>query len=373
MKVAGGTLLTGAVAGCLGAGGDGGGGGSSDGGDGSSGDGSGGGGSSGPLTWDELVSKAQDEGEVNVFASASGVEPLDAEFNEQYGIEVKRARQGSKEVANRIIQGHTAGSQRIDFGALTSVPFAERMIEEDAVAKPPQVVQDELEGVTVWHADMRVAEAFVKKNLLWLHNGDVSNPPTTWEELVSGDFVVSVNNEDPEMLLVYENTFGQEEAREMIRQVGEIGTITTSHGSAGKGTAKGEYDVGLLMHKFMKLPWGGNLFWEPKTYQGEPIPMTATPNYAVVPKNPPNPHAAWLLFTFLCKNQGTMMEELQDPGDRASDADGDVPLTRTWYPAKEGHETFAEDPNVQLVTWEMGPEIADRLTVWKDILGIKSG
>lgn len=375
LKVTGGAITTVGIAGCTGGGGGnqagGNSGGSTTGSGGSGGSTSSGGGGSESLSFDDIVSKAKDEGKVTVFATASGAEPVDKAFEDQYGIKVDRSRQGSKEVANRIIQGNTAKSQRVDLGGMTSVPFLGKLGDANALAKPPKAIADKLDGVTIWHQNQTVAEAFVKRNLLWLHNGDLSNPPKTWKQLVSGDYVISINNEDPQMLLVYEEAFGKDEAQNMIKQVGKVGTITTSHGSAGKGTAKGEYDVGDLMYKFMSESWGKNLYWQPKTYKGKDIPMSATVSYVVKPKKSPHPNAGWLYFQWLCENQASVMQSGHKV-DRTADKAGNVPLEKTWYSPSEGHSAFKKDPNVKLVTYDMGPKLVDRLSVWKNLLGVKS-
>lgn len=148
-----------------------------------------------------LVAKAQEEGEVVLYAGGhtrDSVELLADEFEEKYGITVTFVRDDSGAVAQKIQSELAGGGLNADVVSLTDTPTMIGWGEEGVttpvdIPNRDQIIAD-LDDPDTPHVPIALVPLGIMYNGATL---DASKVPGTWDELASGPAGLSLSMSDP--------------------------------------------------------------------------------------------------------------------------------------------------------------------------------
>lgn len=308
-----------------------------------------------------LKERAKEEGKVKIAATTTGLEDYDKQFEQETGISVNRVRNDSKPTATKVLQEHQSGQQSFDFVGMSNSSYMLQLADNDVF----WTAQGPLKDATYWHQDSQVAETYLQLDLGWLYNtNNTDSPPTTWSELASGDYSVTLDTEEPELLIAFEDIWDEEEAKNMVRNLGEVATLKDSHLTAAKEIAQGSFQAGVLKYKYLYYDWGRDILAPlhgagevTMTHKGNPVPIIAVPTYAGIPADAPRPNAGQYYLQYMLENiidywQGNF---------------GEVTYRTTFYSPKKGREL----DEAYILGWDKAPEMVEKVETFQKLVGIK--
>lgn len=181
------------------------------------------------LSHDELVSRAQEEGTVSVYAFTSRIASIEESFEAAYpGIDVVATDISSTELINRLASEHQAGSATADVAYVSDAPVVVTELLDDGVLVPyvPSRVTDALAGE---FREPLVANRLSTKVLMYNEEANPDGPPVqnlwaltepAWsgrvvlvDPNVRGDYldlVTEMSLRSDEMAAAYRDHFGRE-------------------------------------------------------------------------------------------------------------------------------------------------------------------
>jgi iron(III) transport system substrate-binding protein len=230
-------------------------------------------------------------------------EPVLQGFRKKYsGIKIEFNRVSGRALADRAIREYRAGKHDIDVLGSSAVTFWGIM--ESGMISP--YVSPEVEALP---ADMKDPKGFWSapySNILTVicNRNRVKSPPRDWKEFTAprwkGDF--SIDTERFQWFYALQKIYGDNAAAKLIsaylRNEGQIrrgGTLQSQL------VAAGEYSCALAVYLdsvYLLLKAGA-----PVVYS-VPEPVLLSPTIIMMPKFPPHPYAAILLYDFLLSPEG---------------------------------------------------------------------
>jgi len=247
-----------------------------------------------------VESEARKEGRVHWASSTpqAWAEPALQIFRKRYPmIQVEYRSQSGRVLAERVIREHRAGKSEIDVVGTSIVTFA-GMKDSGVIA--PYVSPE----ATQIRANMRDPEGwwvgyFGDIQAIICNKNRVANPPTGWKDFLDPKWrgAFSIDDTRYEWFYALQKIHGAEEANRLItgyRQNGVVvrrgSTLRSQFVAAGEEScALGVYlgNVHLLLEKNAPVNYS------------VPEPAIMVPVINMMPKLPPHPYAAILLYDFI--------------------------------------------------------------------------
>lgn len=270
----------------------------------------------------ELVSAAQEEGAVTIYAGGhtrEGLETLTQTFEEAYGITVTGVREDSGAVVRMLQAELEAGSLNADVVSLASAPAMQALNDAGALAdsETPNL-DDVLEGVDDPETP-QIPYAVTPLGLMY-NESTVTSPPETWQELAEyeGKIVIADPGSSGTSLSFFSMLY-EELGDEWLVELAEGGNtiVTDSSLALAQLVLTGEADLGIpaIESAVVSAAAGG----EPLAL-GLPDPLPTFSAELALLADAPNPNAAKLLTQFhLCQ---TYQEAIAEQGGRSGLTDG---------------------------------------------------
>lgn len=274
---------------------------------------------------EELVSAAQEEGAVTIYAGGhtrEGLETLTQGFQDAYGITVTGVREDSGAVVRMLQAELEAGNLNADVVSLASAPAMEALNGAGALAESEAPNLDSvIEGVDD-SSTPQIPYAVTPLGLMY-NESSGEEPPATWQELAEydGQIVIADPGSSGTSLsffsMLYE-ALGDEWLVELAEGGNTI--VTDSSLALAQLVLTGEADIGIpaIESAVVAAAEGG----EPLALRlPDPLP-TFSAELAVLDEAP-NPNAAKLLTQYhLCED---FQQALSEQGGRTALQDGPDP------------------------------------------------
>ena len=257
---------------------------------------------------DELVSCAEEEGQLNVYTSNTDMEDLIDGFSDEYDIEVNNYRAQSETVLQRLLQEDEAGYYGADIFETNALELG--VASQEGLLYPYQSelrdqVREEGRQSEDWTATR--FNAFV---VGW--NTDAVPPgqePTSLEELAGPEWKGRVSMEVSDVdwftalhdYYVEEQGMSEEEFTDLMTRLASNSQVAKGHTTQGELLSAGQFDVTVssYSHTIDKAANedGAPVAWKPAN--GDPIqPIVVRPNGIGLVKTATNPCAAMLFVDF---------------------------------------------------------------------------
>lgn len=274
---------------------------------------------------EELVSAAQEEGAVTIYAGGhtrEGLETLTQGFEKAYGIEVTGVREDSGSVVRMLQAELAAGNLNADVVSLASAPAMEALNEAGALTESEAPNLDSiLDGVDD-PSTPQIPYAVTPLGLMYNESSNDS-PPQTWQELAAydGKIVIADPGSSGTSLSFFSMLY-EELGEEWLVELAEGGNtiVTDSSLALAQLVLTGEADIGIpaIESAVVAAAEGG----EPLALvMPDPLP-TFSAELAVL-ADAPHPNAAKLLTQYhLCQD---FQEAISAQGGRTALTDGPDP------------------------------------------------
>jgi len=277
---------------------------------------------------EELISAAQKEGGVVLYAGGHtrpGLEVLQQRMQELWGIQVTFTREDSGAIANSVSAELASGQLNADAVSLTD-PATMRQWAEDGVIADAEVPN--LDDITEGLDDPQTPQVpYSLVPLGIMYNSAETDPadlPTSWEELASGDFgaVVSADPGASGTALAFYTMITDLYGEEWIDQFAQQQVaVTDSSLALAQLVLTGEADIGVPAIESAVLSAAD---------EGEPLEIAymedGVPTFAselAMLTDAPHPNAAKLLVQYHLSED--FQQSLADQGGRSVLVDGPQP------------------------------------------------
>jgi iron(III) transport system substrate-binding protein len=312
---------------------------------------------SGQERTDELVSCAEEEGQLNVYTSNTDMEDLIDGFSDEYDIEVNNYRASSETVLQRLLQEDEAGYYGADIFETNALELG--VASQEGLLYP---YQSELRDSVLEQGRQSEDWTATRFNAFvvgW--NTDkvaADEVPTTLEELAEPQWKGRVSMELGDVdwftalhdYYVEEQGLGEDEYTDLMTRLAANSQIAKGHTTQGELLSAGQFDITVssYSHTIDKAAAeGAPVAWIPEG--GDPIqPIVTRPNGIGLVKTATNPCAAMLFVDY----ELTGGQEVFKEAFRVGSIEGsDNPLSQyETYPVPE--EKLLEDPD----TWNKAYE-----------------
>ncbi|MCF7933711.1 MAG: extracellular solute-binding protein [Spirochaetia bacterium] len=322
-----------------------------------------------PMTHDELVAAAQEEGKVVVYAVTSRIANAAATFTEKYGIKVEATNLKDFELVEKISKEGSTGAQGADFvlaqdggrvmGELINLEYLYNYVPPTMKDVIPVEFQNPLafafiNKVFIYNNESASSQAidniWAVTTKEWAGNFQFKNP---FQEGVNANFLTMVTKPEiaAQIADAYAEYFGQEielttpnAGYEWIKRTLENNMILTtsdtktaeSIGIKGQGKDR---NAGLFVFSKLRYTETKNLalqvMMDVKPFSGFYYPI-----YALMSSNAQNPNAAKLFIEYLLTEEG-FTPWSSDMGTYSSNPN--VPLQPGDYPMSTWVEILVEE------------------------------
>jgi iron(III) transport system substrate-binding protein len=257
---------------------------------------------------DELVSCAEEEGQLNVYTSNTDMEDLIDGFTEQYDIDVNNYRAQSETVLQRLLQEDEAGYYGADIFETNALELG--VASNEGLLYPYESelrdqVREEGRQSEDWTATR--FNAFV---IGWnTEKVPAGQEPTSLEELAEPEWKGRVSMEVSDVdwftalhdYYVEEEGMAEEEFTDLMTRLASNSQIAKGHTTQGELLSAGQFDITVssYSHTIDKAANedGAPVAWVPTN--GDPIqPIVVRPNGIGLVKTATNPCAAMLFVDF---------------------------------------------------------------------------
>lgn len=279
---------------------------------------------------EELVSAAQDEGEVTWYTASTTYEMIADAFTEAYGIEVVASRQNSGAVTQQYMTEADAGAVVADIMQAFNPPLYEEAAQKGYFAP---ISAEEMPNLGTLPPELVSDYWFVSNSWIWgpVWNTDlVTEPLETWEDLLRPELKGQIVMADPRLGGVTAavvnwmyNTLGED----YLRQLGEQDLQwVDSNVAALDRLAAGEVAVVIPTNK--NNP-------DPLIEQGAPLQFGAPDitswfsHDVAISADAPHPNAARLLANYLVSLEVQEGTSYAGPPVR-SDAQSEIQMLDTY-------------------------------------------
>ena len=279
---------------------------------------------------EELIAAAQEEGGVVLYAGGHtrpGLELLQEEMQELWGIQVTFTREDSGAIANSVSAELASGSLNADAVSLTD-PETMQQWADDGVIADAEVpnLDDVTEGLDD-PDNPQVPYSLVPLGIMYNSaETDPADLPTTWEELASGDYgaVVSADPGASGTALAYYTMITELYGEEWIDQLATRQvSVTDSSLALAQLVLTGEADIGIPAIESAVIS---------AAEEGEPLEIAymedGVPTFAsevAMLTDAPHPNAAKLLVQYHLSEE--FQTALAEQGGRSVLVDGPQPPT----------------------------------------------
>lgn len=259
------------------------------------------------IDFDELVRRAQAEGEVTLYTSSSreSAEALLKAFEERYGIQTRIYRAGTTEVAQRVYEEAMSGNVSADVFltgaplisdlADMGLPLARLDFSRELANYPDYTYTDNWAYVTAIGVFIMYNTELVPPELV----------PQDWDDLLNPRWKGQMALPDPagsSTPQVWMYMMMDIRSQDWLRQLGEQDlTIYPVHGSAAEAVERGE--VAISVEMLSDRIAASQLSGAPVAYS-VPSPTFLLPRQIAIPQGAPHPNAARLLFEFMMSEEG---------------------------------------------------------------------
>lgn len=262
----------------------------------------------GPVSLEELVAAAEEEGELTVYSSM-GEEVLTAaleQFESQYDVETSMVRKTSSELIQQFENERQGGVYEADVLTHSTFDHLVDLAEQDEL-----LALEGLPETDGWPEEFRPEGDIVNFSIspwsiAW--NTDVvssADAPQTWEDIPGLEDEIPVTLQDPtvaDSYMAFFDAMYDEYGEEFLAGLGERkDAVHTSGTPAMQSLAAGEFGVAVA------VPWDAML-----AVKGQGAPVDGVvPDFTggsermgAVPANAPHPNAARLFMNFLMSAEG---------------------------------------------------------------------
>lgn len=202
------------------------------------------------LTYEELVEKAKEEGEVVVYGSSSPerMSGVIEAFENKYGIEVKYTTTNAGDIVNKLHAEHQSGNVQVDVifqaNSLINKEFIDSGYLAEIKYSLPEIAE-EANALTVdnYITPMNVATAGI------LYDSSVIDKPESWEDLLDSS-VSEIGIEDPAQnntFIAILNVLRDEYGDDFIKELGKKLVIYDKITMVANNVMAKEIPVGFSM------------------------------------------------------------------------------------------------------------------------------
>ncbi|MFP9191222.1 hypothetical protein ACLI4Q_06100 [Natrialbaceae archaeon A-CW1-1] len=197
---------------------------------------------------DDVLGDGGDE--LHVATSITGIDDFNEQFEEDTGIEYNQLRTDAENVATRVIQEHTADNLSYDYRRGSDPSTTLAMYEHGAFDEVPESIQERWPNRVMFDGKLIADWMGLKLSLLY-NEDEIDDPPSTFEELITefkGEYAVDARDEF--IWIALRDKYGDDQAKELVRELGEGARWSDSHYAPVQDIASGEYPFALTYNHF---------------------------------------------------------------------------------------------------------------------------
>jgi iron(III) transport system substrate-binding protein len=258
---------------------------------------------SGKLTYDELVKKAKEEGELVIYSSDSPefFSQVEKKFEDTFGIDIKYTRGSSGDSAQRVIAEHQSGKVQVDVIHVADSVIIDDFKQKGYLEKVSYVAPENADEANALSDGYKLPVRYNPAGIAY--DSSVMDEPKSWEDLLKldkGQFAI----EDPAGLLTYVallNTLREKYGDDFLKEFGKKVTLYNSTPLVANNVVAKEITAGVT--------WSAVV--TPLIQQGSTIKYTHNLDvtggvtlYQVLDSEAPHPNAALLFMNWIVTKDG---------------------------------------------------------------------